>query len=605
MASHRPVKCARGYVPRIVRVPVRRNGRIVRHKGVVIYTRVQRCVKKASPFPPVATRPTTPGLPPPLSPIIPVDQEPPGPIVPTGPPPPPIVPPPTSSVPVNTALPTITGSATQGSTLSASTGTWTNAPTSYTYQWQRCSSGTCSPTGVTAPAYLLTNADVGSTIRVSVTAGNAAGSASATSAAQGPVQAVTSPGDPVAVAVGDIACAPGNPDGVACQQSATEAVAASQHPSAVFVLGDNQYDSGAYSEYTGLGAYDSTWGVFNPIVHPVPGNHEYLTTGAAGYFQYFGQKIANPDNTPGGYYSFNLGTWHIDALNSNCTDAGCADALTGGTTSAQLSWLQSDLAANRQPCVLAMWHHPLFSSGWTLGAPSVAPLWTALYNAHADVVLNGHDHLYERYAQLNPSGSADTTGIREFVVGTGGESLNGFTAGLGLTPEVNDSSFGVLVLTLHASSYSWKFVTTGGTVLDSGTTGCHGAGAAPAGVVNARAASSRALLARLSGPPLAFDARPLAASLQTVSRRGLSVAIHTDRAVDVTVTTWLRRGRRLQRIAWYYETESQIPRPYSQIQLRLAPRWLRGGTALTLVLRFAAVDSAGHHQAVTRTVSLK
>src|SRR5262249_11475753 len=149
------------------------------------------------------------------------------------------------------------------------------------------------------------------------------------------------------------------------------------------------------------------WGVFNPIVHPVPGNHEYTaSTTAAGYFQYFGQKVANPDKTADGYYSFNLGTWHIVALNSDCSNSGCADAVGGTTSSAQTAWLQSDLAANRTACILAMWHHPLFSSGWTQGSPNVGPLWTALYNAHADVVLNGHDHLYERYAQQDPSGNA-------------------------------------------------------------------------------------------------------------------------------------------------------------------------------------------------------
>ena len=188
------------------------------------------------------------------------------------------------------------------------------------------------------------------------------------------------------------------------------------------MLGDNQYDSGSDSEY--MGSYDLTWGHdFNSIVHPVLGNHEYLTSGASGYFQYFGDHGVTT-NAPAGYYSVNLGTWHIVSLNSNCSDQkGCSDALAGGTTSAEMSWLQSDLAANPSACVLAMWHHPLFSYGWTLGAPSVAPLWTALYNAHADVVLNGHDHLYERYAQQDPSGTASTAGIREFVVGTGGESL--------------------------------------------------------------------------------------------------------------------------------------------------------------------------------------
>jgi hypothetical protein len=363
------------------------------------------------------------------------------------------------------------------------------------------------------------------------------------------------------------------------------------------VLGDNQYDSGLLSDYTA--SYGPSWGVFNPIVHPVPGNHEYLTSGAAGYFGYFG-PAANPS---AGYYSFTLGTWHIVALNSNCTDQGCSDALAGGTTSAQTSWLQSDLAANRSPCVLGMWHHPLFSSGWTGGAPSVLPLWTALYNAHADVVLNGHDHLYERYAQQDPSRNASTNGIREFVVGTGGESLNGIsnpTTNL----EANDSQFGVLVLTLHASSYSWKFVTTGGTSTDSGTATCHGAGAAPAAVATAHVARSP-LAARLSGPQLSFDARPVGAPLRSVMRTGLPVAVHSSRAVDVAVTTWLRRGHQLRRIATAYETESEIPKPYSQIVLHLPSRWLNGRTSATLVVRFAAVDSAGHRRTVTRTIGLR
>jgi hypothetical protein len=446
---------------------------------------------------------------------------------------------------------------------------------------------------------------VGSAIRVSVAAGNGSGSASATSAAAGPVASATSPGDPVVVAVGDIACAPGNPDGVACEQSATAAIAQRQSPSAVFVLGDNQYDNGSLAEYNGAGAYNSTWGVFNPIVHPVPGNHEYGTPGAAGYFQYFGAS-ANPENTnpPDGYYSFNLGTWHIDALNSNCSDSGCSDPLPGTTTTAQTTWLQNDLAHDTSACTLAMWHHPLFSSGWTLGSPGVAPLWTALYNAHADVVLGGHDHLYENYKLQDPSGNQTPNGIREFVVGTGGESLNGLSANPPTLQASDASDFGVLVLTLHASSYSWKFVNTSGGVVDSGTTACHGPGGAPAAVAAAHIARS-ARVASLYGPPLSFDARPLRASLQSVIRTGLAVAIHASRGVDVVITASLRRGGRLHRIASFYETESQIPKPYSQILLRLPARSLQGMTAVRLVLRFAAVDSAEHRRAVTRTVSLR
>ncbi len=503
---------------------------------------------------------------------------------------------------MNTAPTTISGSATEGSALSASTGTWTNTPTSYGYAWQRCNAGACQNVGAPTSTYVLGSSDVGSTVRVFVTASNASGSGSATSAPTGTVASSGgSSGDPVVVAVGDIARPPGcNP----CEQSATASLTQTFNPASVFVLGDNQYDSGSDSEYTF--SYDLTWGHdFNSIVHPVLGNHEYLTSGASGYFQYFGDHGVTT-NAPAGYYSVNLGTWHILSLNSNCSDQkGCSNALAGGTTSAEMSWLQSDLAANRSACVLAMWHHPLFSYGWTLGAPSVAPLWTALSNAHADVVLNGHDHLYERYAQQDLSGTASTAGIREFVVGTGGESLNGlYGSTLPATLQANDREYGVLVLTLHATSYDWKFVNTNGQIKDSGTTACHGSGTASASIATARVARS-ASVARLSGPQLSFDARPLAASLKLVRRTGLTVAVHASRAVDVTVTASLRRGRRLQRIASFYETESQIPKPYSQILLRPPARSLQGVTTARLLLRFAAVDSAKHRRTVTRTVSLR
>lgn len=579
--SHHRVKCRPGYVRRSIRVPERKHGRIVRHHGKIVYTRVQRCTKVSkrktpSPlFPPLVPPKVSPGAP-------------------FSPPPAP-----GSTAPANTALPTISGSATQGSTLSASTGTWTNSPTSYGYQWQRCNAGggACqNVTGATTFAYLLGNADVGSTLRVVVTAGNVSGVASAISAVTG---AIGLPTDPVVVAAGDIACpAAGGPS---CKQAATETIAGNQNPSAVFVLGDNQYDNGAFSEYNGAGAYNATWGLFNPIVDPVPGNHEYGTSSAAGYFQYFG-AVAHP---PEGYYSFNLGTWHIVALNSNCSNSGCSDPLPGTTTTAQTSWLQSDLAAHPSACVLGFWHHPLFSSGWTLGSPGVAPLWSALYQAHTDIVLGGHDHLYEDYAQQDPSGRADPNGIREFVVGTGGESLNGLgTAQPNL--QADASQFGVLVLTLHPSSYDYKFVTSGGTEFDKHTgVPCHGPGSSGAASVAAARSASRAPATALSGPPLLFEAHPLATSLTAIERRGLAVAIHANRGVDVVVTASLRRGRRLHRIASFYETESDIPKPYSQIRLRLPARSLQGVGAVTLVLRFAALDSAEHHRVVTRTVLLR
>jgi hypothetical protein len=408
----------------------------------------------------------------------------------------------------------------------------------------------------------------------------------------------------VAVAAGDIAC---GAKGGSCQQAATEAIAKKQNPNAVLVLGDNQYDDGSLPEYQAAGAYGSTWGFFNPIVHPVPGNHEYGTAGAAGYFGYFGSSIANPLGT-NGYYSLNLGNWHIVALNSNCTNAGCGDALDGGTTSAQTAWLQSDLAtersANPSACVLAMWHHPLFSAGWTLGAPNVAPLFSALYAAHADVVLNGHDHLYERFAQQDPSGNPTTAGIREFVVGTGGESLNGLSATPPTLEAHNSSNFGVLVLTLHSGTYNWKFVTTGGATTDSGTAACHGAGAAAATVGAARRAAATGI-ARLSERPLLFEVGPVPASLASVKRRGLAVAVLASRAVDVTVTAWLRDNHGSRRIATFHETESQITQPHSLIRLRFPGRSLERMNAATLVMRFAAEDGAGHRRAVTRTMRLR
>ncbi len=412
--------------------------------------------------------------------------------------------------------------------------------------------------------------------------------------------------DPVVVAVGDIACPAGDTNPADnCEQALTAKVASAQNPTAVLPLGDNQYESGLFSEYTGAGAYNATWGGFNPIVHPVPGNHEYeMSSSAAGYFQYFGGNgvMTGP---PGGYYSFNLGAWHIIALNSNCSDSGCADSVNGATTAAQVSWLQSDLAANRSACTLAYWHHPLFSAGDIGDSPGVAPLWTSLYNAHADVVLGGHDHDYERYAQQDPSRNATTSGIREFVVGTGGENLVPF-----VHPKINveasdNQDFGVLALTLHAGSYDWKYVTTSGAVIDSGTTACHGpAGAATASAARDIATANVAGLERRE-PQLVFDARPLRFSLTAAVRTGVPVAIHCSLGCDVTVTASLRRGRRLRRIATFYETESQLPEPYSQISLRLPETRLGGLSEATLVLRFAAIDAANHHRVVKRVVVLK
>ena len=412
------------------------------------------------------------------------------------------------------------------------------------------------------------------------------------------------------VAVGDIACPAGDRTNN-CEQQQTAALAASQKPNDVVALGDNQYNHGAFSEYEGAGAYNATWGVFDPIVHPVPGNHEYDTSGAAGYFQYFGNNGVTT-GAPGGYYSFNVGTWHVIALNSDCTDSGCSDSVAGTTSSAQVAWLQADLAANKSQCVLAYWHHPLFSSGNLGDSPGVAPLWTALYNAHADVVLNGHDHVYERFAQQDPSGNATTSGIRELVAGTGGENLFSLSNPPATLQAWDDKDFGVLVLTLHASSYDWKFVNTSGAVVDSGSTACHGPGgsaiaSSPRAIaaVAARDIASADVAARdRREPRLVFGALPLHSSLSDAMRRGLRVAVHCSRGCDVGVTVSLHVRGRLRRIARFSETESQIREPYSEIVLRLPAAALEHLTRAKLVLRFAAVDAAEHHRVVTTTLSL-
>jgi PKD repeat protein len=270
--------------------------------------------------------------------------------------------------------------------------------------------------------------------------------------------------DPVVMAAGDVACKPGAAvTAVACHQQRTaDLLTGEPWLTNVLMLGDGQYEDGLSSEYTGPSAYDQTWGAERAITKPVPGNHDYHVLGAPGYFAYFGDAAAPP---PDGYYSFDVGSWHLVALNSEVSTAA---------GSAQDKWLRADLGATRQTCVLAYWHRPRFSSGGHGSSASLGPLWQALYDAHADVVLNGHDHDYERFVPQDPSGQPMPGGIREFVVGTGGASHTAFAT---LLPngEVRDAStFGVLRLVLHGSSYDWTFVPEAGQAFaDSGSSDCH------------------------------------------------------------------------------------------------------------------------------------
>jgi hypothetical protein len=259
--------------------------------------------------------------------------------------------------------------------------------------------------------------------------------------------------DAVIDAAGDISCPQGADGSSSCRDKATSDLIVASPPDRVLTLGDNQYDSGTLSAYQSY--YDPTWGRFKDRTSPTPGNHDPFSSG---YSAYFGSSA------PSRHYAFDLGSWRLYSLDSNNPDAE------------EVLWLTTDLAAHPRQCVLAYWHHPRFSSGTTHGDDSsVRLLWQTLYDAGADVVLNGHEHNYERFAPQDPGGTADSTrGLREFVVGTGGRGL--YPIG---TPEPNSqvrnaSSHGVLELTLRTGSYDWKFKPAAGdNFVDTGSDGCH------------------------------------------------------------------------------------------------------------------------------------
>jgi hypothetical protein len=233
----------------------------------------------------------------------------------------------------------------------------------------------------------------------------------------------------------------------------------------VLALGDNVYEAGTGQEF--MHCYQPTWGRSKARTHPVPGNHEYETPGARGYFTYFGAAAGEPTK---GYYSYDLGDWHIVALNSNCDEIGGCQA-----GSAQEQWLRADLAAHPTTCVLAYWHHPRFSSGLSGSTLAMRPIWQALYEAGADVVLSGHDHDYERFAPQDADGRRDPVrGIREFVVGTGGKSHYSIEIPIANSEVHNDTAFGILKLVLHPASYAWTFIPEAGqTFTDVGNDACH------------------------------------------------------------------------------------------------------------------------------------
>jgi hypothetical protein len=234
---------------------------------------------------------------------------------------------------------------------------------------------------------------------------------------------------------------------------------------AVLALGDEQYNSGKLTQFQQ--SYDPSWGRIKSRTYPVPGNHEYGTSGAAGYFDYFGS--AARDRTKG-YYSFNIGSWHVLAINSNCTRIGGC-----GEGSPQEEWVTSDLAASTARCTLAFWHHPRFNTGHEGEATSMIPIWDDLYNAGAELVLSGHAHDYERFVPMDSAGRVDNTrGMRQFVVGTGGAFFTGWLTTSSNSVVRQKDTFGILELRLSATGYTWRFVPEAGkSFSDSGSATCH------------------------------------------------------------------------------------------------------------------------------------
>ena len=268
-----------------------------------------------------------------------------------------------------------------------------------------------------------------------------------------------SDGDPRIFAAGDIAsCSVATDEDTAWLLDGVEGL--------IMPLGDLAYESGTKEEFDTC--YEPNWGRHKGRTRPVPGNHEYRTPGAAGYFDYFGSLAGDRSQ---GYYSFDLGAWHIVVLNSNCDDVGCESG------SPQEQWLRADLLNADHECTLVAMHEPRFSSGEHGSIGRLTSLWVAMYEAGVDVVLSGHDHGYERFLPQDPYGNQDPAfGIPQFVVGTGGRSLRGFDGPPLPGTAIRDrSSYGVVEVALRAGRFDWRFLSTGGPLADSGSSTCHGA----------------------------------------------------------------------------------------------------------------------------------
>jgi Calcineurin-like phosphoesterase len=386
--------------------------------------------------------------------------------------------------------------------------------------------------------------------------------------------------DPVIMAAGDIACDPtdegyngGAGSADRCHQQATSDLLVSTPLDAVLPLGDIQYDSATTARINAV--YAPTWGRVKSISRPTPGNHE--TGGAAAYFDYF-NGVGVPDGPAGprgkGYYSFDVGAWHLVSLNSNCASVSCSAG------SEQESWLRADLAAHPASCTLAYWHHPRYSSGHDGSNAFMQPLWEALQDAQAELVLSGHSHDYERFAPLDRNGDVDGAGgIRQFVVGTGGAF---FTGGLGsLAPHsevAQNDTFGVLKLTLHPSSYDWQFVPdASGTFTDSGSQPCHGLIAPPPPFPGSASDATAPVITKLRLAP-----RPI--------RHSSHFRYELSEAAKVKFTI-KRKARGRYRSVGEFTQFGSVGANERRFRAKIRARRLRPGT---FEARLRAVDAAGN-----------
>jgi len=323
------------------------------------------------------------------------------------------------------------------------------------------SAGSAPTAGALRPTHVYTTA---SRFTATLTVADVKG---ASGSDQANVDVTQATGTPVLIGAGDLGSCGSNPSASRTEKTAKllDAELGANPGAFVYTSGDNDPGSGTLPEF--LACWDKTWGRHNARAHPAVGNHEYYTTGAAGYWQYFSRR-ANPPVFVGDsgkyYYSYDLGTWHVIVLNDN---------ISTSTGSPQEKWLEADLAAHPARCTLAIWHRPKYYQG---GARTgYSSIWTPLYNAGVELVLNGHVHRYERYAEQTPSGAADPgRGIREFIVGTGGSGLGTSTAKPANLEVSNGTTWGVLKLRLEPGGYYWQFIPIAGqTFTDQGYTACH------------------------------------------------------------------------------------------------------------------------------------